>query len=85
MASPPSHLVQSQQGIALVITVLLLLMISALGLAALRHAGDESTIAASSRRKLAVVYAADAAMNMMAERLLNGEPTSADSLSQRGE
>ena len=77
MATTSSHPVRSQQGIALIVTVLLLLMISAVGLAALRHAGDESTISASSRRKTTVVYAADAALNIMAERLLNGDPTNA--------
>ncbi len=77
MAPTSSHFVRSQQGIALIVTVLLLMMISAIGLAALRHAGDESVISASSRRKLTVIYAADAAMNIMAERLLGGDPTTA--------
>jgi len=71
-----TQLVRGERGIALIVTVLLLMMISAIGLAALRHAGDESVISASSRRKLSVVYAADSAMNVLAERLLTGNPSS---------
>ena len=60
-----------QEGVALILTVLMLLLISALGLSALQHAGDENAVAASSRRKLTVVYAADAALNMASDQLLN--------------
>lgn len=66
---------KGEQGIALIITVLLLLMISAIGIAALQHAGDERTVGASSRRKLLTVHAADAAMNVMADRLRTGTPS----------
>ena len=77
MSHGSTQLVRGEHGIALIVTVLLLMMISAIGLAALRHAGDESVISASSRRKLAAVYAADAGMNVLAERLLTGNPSSA--------
>ncbi len=74
MSYRPTQLVRGERGIALIITVLLLMMISGIGLAALRHAGDETAMSSSSRRKLSVVYAADAAMNVLAERLLAGDP-----------
>lgn len=80
MSHGPTQLVRNEHGIALIVTVLLLMMISAIGVAALRHAGDESAISASSRRKIAVVYAADAAMNVLAERLLSGNPSSSQFL-----
>ncbi len=65
-----------EEGVALIITVLLLMMVSAIGLSALQHAGDESTASASSRRKLATMYAADAAINVLADRLRNGQASS---------
>ena len=62
---------KSEAGVALILTVLMLLLVSALGLSALQHAGDEQTVAASSRRKLSLVYAADAALNVASDQLLN--------------
>ena len=52
-------------------------MISALGIAALQHAGDESAHGASSRRKLKAVFAADAALSVVEDRLMNDSPLSA--------
>lgn len=63
---------QSEAGVALILTVMLLLLVSALGLSALQHAGDEKTVAASSRKKLSLVYAADAALSVASDQLLNG-------------
>ncbi len=59
----------AESGIALIVTILLLLLISALGTAALQHAGDELTIGASSRRKLALIYVADSALSLVVDKL----------------
>ena len=56
-------------GVALIVTILLLLMISALGVAALQHAGDEATDGVSSRRKLSMVYAADSGLALVLDKL----------------
>lgn len=61
-----------EAGIALIVTILLLLMISSIGLAALQHAGDETVVATSSRRKLATVYVADSGLRLIGDQLLNG-------------
>jgi hypothetical protein len=61
---------------ALLVTTLLLLVISIMGLTALQHASDEKVSAASSRRKLETLYAADAAINVLAERLENANAIS---------
>jgi hypothetical protein len=44
---------------------------SALGLAALQHAGDEATSSGSSRRKDATLYAAESGLTMVQVKLLN--------------
>ena len=62
---------ESEAGIALIVTILLLLMISAIGLSALQHAGDENVAGSSLRRKLRSTYAADAALNIVSDRLLS--------------
>ena len=62
---------ERNEGIALIVTVLLLMMISAIGLAALRHAGDERFAAGVSRSQLETLYAADGAINVLVERLSN--------------
>ena len=67
-----NHLIRDDAGIALIVTVLLLLMVSALGTAALQHAGNESSVSASSRRKLSVVYAADSALSLVVAKLTAG-------------
>ena len=69
MTREPRH---GEAGIALIVTVLLLLMISAIGVSALQSAGDEHALGASSRRKLGAVYAADAALSLISDQLLNG-------------
>ena len=58
-----------EAGIALIVTVLLLLLVSALGTAALQNAGNESNVSVNSRRKLTVVYSADSALNLVIGKL----------------
>jgi len=64
------------EGVALIVTVLLLMIVSAIGLSALQHAGDESAVSASSRRKTVTMHAADAALTALADRLQTASVTS---------
>jgi type IV pilus assembly PilX-like protein len=61
---------RSQDGMALLIAVIVLLLMSALGLAALQHAGDEASGSGRARRKDATLYAADSGIKMIQVKLL---------------
>lgn len=54
---------------ALLIAVIVLLLMSALGLAALQHAGDEASGSGRSRRKDATLYAAESGLKMIAVKM----------------
>jgi hypothetical protein len=54
---------------ALLIAVIVLLLMSALGLSALQHAGDEASGSGRSRRKDATLYAAESGLKMVAARM----------------
>ena len=60
---------RDESGMALLIAVILLLLMSALGLAALQHSGDESAGSGRSRRKDATLYAAEAGQSMAQGRM----------------
>ena len=60
---------QGESGMALVITVLLLLMVSAIGLSTLSRSGDEKAVAAASRRNMVNLSAAEAGLRLIQERL----------------
>jgi len=60
-------LARSESGMALLITVVVLLMVSAIGISALNRASDETAIASSSRRKLSTLQAAEAGMKLIAD------------------
>ncbi len=62
---------RDERGMALLIAVIVLLLMSALGLAALQHAGDEASGSGSSRRKDATLYAAESGLTMLQVKLLN--------------
>jgi hypothetical protein len=57
---------RDESGMALLIAVILLLLMSALGLAALQHSSDESAGSGRSRRKDSTLYAAEAGQAMAA-------------------
>lgn len=63
--------VRDESGMALLIAVIVLLLMSALGLSALQHAGSEATGSGTSRRKDATLYAAESGLTMLQVRLLN--------------
>jgi len=58
-----------QHGVALLIAVVLLLMVSALGLTALQSAQDEATGSARGRRKTMTLYAADSGLKLVEDQL----------------
>jgi hypothetical protein len=62
---------RDEHGMALLIAVIVLLLMSALGLAALQHAGDEASGSGTSRRKDATLYAAESGLTMLQVKLLN--------------
>jgi len=61
---------KAEDGMALLIAVIVLLLMSALGLAALQHASDEASGSGRSRRKDATLYAADSGLKLLQVRLL---------------
>jgi len=65
-----------ESGIALLLAILMLLMISAIGVSALNRAGDESIVAGASRRKLTNVAAAEAALKIVGQQLQAAQASS---------
>ncbi len=60
---------RDQAGIALLIAVILMLMISAIGLSALQSAGGEASASGRSARKLTTFFAADSGMSVVMQQL----------------
>lgn len=58
-----------EEGIALIVAVFLILLISALGLGSLQRAGTEDAVAASSRQRISAMYAAEAVLNLVQDQL----------------
>lgn len=58
-----------EEGIALLMAVLLLLLVSGIGIAAIDHSGDEAAVTGRSRRTQVTFYAADAAIHLAIARL----------------
>ena len=72
MRHPMIRDLRDESGIALLVAVILMLMVSAIALSALDRARQESTGAASDRRKIATLLAADGALAVVQNRLLTG-------------
>ncbi|HTO55447.1 MAG TPA: PilX N-terminal domain-containing pilus assembly protein [Myxococcota bacterium] len=62
---------RDQSGMALLISVIVLLLMSALALSALQHASEESTGSGTARRKDSTLYAAESGMAVYRTRLFN--------------
>ena len=60
---------RDERGVALLMVVILLLMMSALGIHALGRAQDEATVAAASRRHMRTLMAADAGVKLALAQL----------------
>jgi hypothetical protein len=65
---------RDQAGMALLIAILMLLMISAIGVAAIDHSGDESEVAGHERRTTITFYAADAGIQYARTRVFTNPP-----------
>ncbi len=65
---------KQEAGVAMILTILLLLLISGIGIAAIEHAGDESVMAGSSRRWTRTFFAADAGIQMALSRISQDPP-----------
>jgi Tfp pilus assembly protein PilX len=65
------HGLRDESGMALLISVIVLLLMSALALSALQHAGDEAVGSGSSRRKDATLYAAESGSSKVKLQLLD--------------
>ncbi len=63
---------RDERGAALLISVVLLLLMSALGITALQHAQDEASASGRSRRKDATLYAAEAGLAQAQSIMLAG-------------
>jgi len=65
-----SEPLRDERGMALLIAVVLLLLMSALGISALQHAQDEASSSGRARRKDATLYAGEAGLSLVQSRLL---------------
>lgn len=61
--------VRDETGVALLIAVIFMLLISAIGLGALQSASGESSAGSRSMRKVRTLFAADSALGLVRERL----------------
>ncbi len=64
---------REEHGVALLVAVVLLLMVSAIGIAALQSAQDEASGAGRARRKVMTLYAADSALEVVENQLDPGQ------------
>lgn len=65
---------RDQAGMALLIAIMMLLMISAIGVAAIDHSGDENEVAGHERRTTTTFYAADAGIQYGRTRVFRNPP-----------
>ena len=69
---------RSERGVALILTILLLLIVSAIAVSSLNRAGDELQVGSASRRQLRNVAAAEAALKLVGQQLLTQPETTAN-------
>ncbi|MEE8556506.1 MAG: PilX N-terminal domain-containing pilus assembly protein [Myxococcota bacterium] len=74
MNRKPNRGRKEEAGVAMILTILLLLLVSGIGIAAIEHAGEESVMAASSRRWTRTFFAADAGIQMALSRIAQTPP-----------
>lgn len=72
MKHPIVRDLRDESGIALLIAVMLMLMVSAVALSALDRARQENLGSTAGRRKVATLIAADAGLRLVENQLLNG-------------
>jgi hypothetical protein len=64
---------RDESGMALLVTLLLLLLMSAIAVAAIEHSGEESALGGRSRRSLRTLHAADGGMQVGMSRVVNAQ------------
>ena len=64
----------NEPGVAMILTILLLLLITGIGIAAVEHAGNESILSGSSRRWTRTFFAADAGIQMALSQIAQSPP-----------
>jgi hypothetical protein len=65
---------RDEQGVAMVLAVLLLLLVTGVGIAAINHAGSETAMTGSARRTLSTFFAADAGIHVAINQLARPTP-----------
>ncbi len=73
MSKAPQSPIRTEEGIALLVTVVLLLLLSAIGVTALQRAQDETIGGGASRRKVSMLLAADAALHVVEAQLSSAQ------------
>jgi type II secretory pathway pseudopilin PulG len=73
MSQVPQAPKRAEEGIALLVTVVLLLLLSAIGVTALQRAQDETVGGGSSRRKVSMLLAADSALHVVEAQLASAQ------------
>jgi hypothetical protein len=69
-----SKKLSEEHGVALIIAVLLLLLVTAIGVAAIHHAGDELSVTGSARRSARMLHAADGGLQVAINRISQPSP-----------
>lgn len=64
----------SESGLALIISIMLLLLVSAMGIAAIDHSGSESTLGARERRTMTTFFGANAGIQLVMNRIAQTVP-----------
>ncbi len=65
---------EREEGIAMILAVLLLLLVTGIAISAIQHAGDESALTGSARRAARTFFAADAGIQVAINQLSQGTP-----------
>ena len=78
MKHPIVRDLRDESGIALLVAVMLMLMVSAVALSALDRARQENLGSTAGRRKVATLIAADAGLRLVEDQLINGAGSTPD-------
>jgi Tfp pilus assembly protein PilX len=65
---------RADQGLALILAVLLLLLVTGIGIAAIHHSGEDSMLTGSFRRRVMTFYAADAGIQFATNQVRQNPP-----------
>ena len=74
MNTNPSSWNRGEHGVAMILAILLLLLLSGIGVAVIDHSGDESAVTGSTRRSSFTFYAADSGIQLSIARVSQFPP-----------